>query len=149
MTDFTVSALTTVVAENLEWDLTPPHGRVVIAGTLAVASLTQAQHYPDGFLKSGAILSLATTGTYNGFLVPYLNAATAGTGDVATGVLVASVPVQRISGVDVARTRVGVALMVRGVVSQSKLPYTSGNAAAGGYIDAAGKADLPAIIWNA
>lgn len=148
MTDFTLSPVTTVVAENLEWDLTPPHGRVVMAGTLAVASLTAAQHYPDGYVKSGMILSLATTGGNSGLLVPYLNAATAGLGDVATGVLVASVPITRAIGGS-NRTKVGVALMIRGVVSQSKLPYTSGNAAAGGYIDATGKTDLPAVLWMA
>lgn len=148
MTDFTVSPVTIVVAENLEWDITPPHGRLVIPGTLAVASLTAAQHYPDGFVKSGLVLSLASAGTYSGQLVPYLNAAVAGQGDVATGVLVASVPVTRVIGGS-NRAKIGVALMVRGAVSQSKLPYTVGNAAAGGYIDAAGKADLPLIYWGA
>lgn len=148
MTDFTVSPVTTVVAENLEWDLTPPHGRVVIAGTLAVASLTAAQHFPNGYVQSGLVLALATTGANSGLLVPYLNAATAGLGDVAAGILVASVPITRAIGGS-NRTKIGVALMVRGVVSQSKLPFTVGNAAAGGYLDAAAKADLPQIYWAA
>jgi hypothetical protein len=41
------------------------------------------------------------------------------------------------------RARIGVALLVHGVVSQSKLPYTSGNAAAGGFVDAGGPYRAP------
>lgn len=148
MTDFVVSPNTAMVAENLEWDYTPSTHRFVVPGTLAVASLTQAQHYPDGFVKSGMILALATTGTHTNLLVPYLNAASAGTGDVALGVLAASVPVTRAYG-GTNRQRIGVAVLVHGIVSVSKLPYTVGNAAAGGYLDATGRTDLPMIYWTA
>ena len=148
MTDFQMSPSTAVTFENLEWDLTPVGQRKVLGGTLAVASLTAAQHFPDGYVKSGLIVALATTGQNSGLLVPYLNAATAGLGDAAVGVLVHSVPVTRsIGGSN--RARLGVAFMVAGMVSASKLPYTVGNAAAGGYLDAAGRTDLPQIYFAA
>lgn len=148
MTDFTMSPTTAVTFENLEWDLTPVGQRKTLGGTLAVASLTAAQHFPDGFIKSGLVLALATTGANTGLLVPYLNAATAGLGDVAVGILVHSVPVTRLVGGS-NRTKIGVAYMVAGMVSASKLPYTVGNAAAGGYLDATGRTDLPQIYFAA
>ena len=148
MTDFQMSPSTAVTFENLEWDLTPVGQRKTLGGTLAVAAFNAAQHFPDGYLKSGLVLGLATTGTYSGLLVPYLNAATAGTGDAAVGILVHSVPVTRLIGGS-NRAKLGVAYMVAGMVSVSKLPYTVGNAAAGGYLDAAGRTDLPQIYFAA
>jgi hypothetical protein len=146
MTEFIVSTAP-ITFENLEWDLTPPEGGYVISGTLKVAALTQAQHFPNGYIPSGMCLSLATGGAHSGFLIPYLNAATAGQGDVNTGILRASVPVTRQNGVN--RTFIGVSLLVHGIVSASKLPFTVGNAAAGGYLDATGRTDLPLIYWAA
>lgn len=148
MTDFTVAPTQAWQFENLEWDLTPPEGGFVIAGTLAVAALTAGQHFPNGYVPSGMVLSFATSGPNSGLLVPYLNAAGVGLGDVASGVLRHSVPVTRFVGGS-NRTKIGVALLVHGVVSKSKLPLTVGNAAAGGYIDAAGQTDLPLIYWAA
>lgn len=148
MTDFTLTPVQAFQYENLEWDYTPPGHRFVIPGTLVVSALTAAQHYPNGYIPSGMVLSFATTGGNSGLLVPYLNAATAGLGDVASGILAASVPVTRLVG-GTARTKIGVALLVHGVVSASKLPFTVGNAAAGGYLDATGRTDLPQIYWTA
>lgn len=148
MTDFVMSPNTAVTFENLEWDLTPPGQRKTLGGTLAVAAFTAGQHFPNGYLQSGLVLALATTGANSGLLVPYLNSATAGLGDVAVGILVHSVPVTRLVG-GTNRAKIGVAYMVSGLVSASKLPYTSGNAAAGGYLDTAGRADLSQIIFAA
>jgi hypothetical protein len=148
MTDFTVFQQPAVTFEDLSWDLTPPEGGFVFSGTVNIGAFTAGQHFPNGYLPSGAILALATTGTYNGYLVPYLNAATAGTGDTAVGVLRASVPVTHAYG-GTNRVKIGVAYLVHGVVSQARLPFTVGNAAAGGYIDAACKVDLPLIYWAA
>lgn len=151
MTDFQMSPSTAVTFENLEWDLTPVGQRRVFGGTLAVAAFTAAQHFPDGFLKSGLVLALST-GTHAvgaGFLVPYLNAATAGTGaEVAVGFLVHSVPVTRQLG-GTNRARLGVAYATNLVVATSKLPYTVANAPAGGYLDTPGRADLPQCTWSA
>jgi hypothetical protein len=85
--------------------------------------------------------------TVSNLLVPYITAGANGAGTPA-GILRASVPITRFSG-GTNRTRVGVALLVHGVVSQAKLPYTSGNAAAGGFVDAGARTGLPLIYWAA
>lgn len=43
---------------------------VAMTVTIARASLTKNTHYPDGYLKSGTPLALATSGTYSGLYVP-------------------------------------------------------------------------------
>ena len=145
MTDFVVSPTQAFTFENLEWDLTPPEGGFVMGGTLDVASLNAAQHYPNGYVMSGLILARRTS---DSLLVPYLDAsATAGI-NAAVGVLRASVPVTRLIG-GTNRTKIGVAMLVHGMVSVSKLPYTAGNAALGGFLDANGQADLKLIYWAA
>ena len=55
-------------AENLAWDLTPPHGGFDQQGTLSVAAFTQAEHYPNGYIPSGTALGLITA---SGLLAPY------------------------------------------------------------------------------
>lgn len=145
MTDFALSPSYAFTYENLEWDLTPPDGGFVVSGTVDVTALTAAQHYANGFLPSGTVLAKRTS---DGLLVPYLDAsATAGV-NVAYGLTRASVPITRLQG-GAARAKIGVALLVHGVVSASKLPFTSGNAAAGGYIDANGQSDLKLVYFAA
>lgn len=141
MTDFAVSPAQAFTFENLEWDYTPQHGGFVLAGTLDVASLTSGQHYANGYVASGLVLAKRTS---DGLLVPYLDAsATAGV-NVAFGILRASVPVTRLVGGG-NRTKIGVAVLRHGIVATNKLPFTVGNAAAGGYLDANGQADLKLI----
>jgi hypothetical protein len=147
MTDFSMSPVIPVTFENLEWDLTPPHGRVVGGGTLAVGALTQAQHYANGYVASGLVVALATGGTFVNQLVPYIAAGANGAG-TPVGILAHSVPVARAMG-GANRTKIGVAFMQRGVISVSKLPYTSGNAAAGGFLDTGARTALPNIIYQA
>lgn len=144
MTDFVLSPNSAVTFENLEWDLTPPEGGFVLGGTLDVSALNAAQHYPNGYVQSGLILA---KNTVSNLLVPYIAAGANGAGTPA-GILRASVPVTRALG-GTNRARIGVALLVHGVVSQSKLPYTSGNAAAGGFVDAGARTGLPLIYWAA
>lgn len=154
MTDFTVSPIQAYTFENLEWDLTPPQGGFVRSGTLDVASLNAAQHYPNGYLLSGLVLAKDSV---SNLLVPYLqafdaDAVTAGLQgqghDIAIGLLRASVPIQRLLGGS-NRAKIGVAVLAHGVVSASKLPYTVTNAASGGYLDDPARADLPLILWEA
>lgn len=133
-------------AENLAWDLTPPHGGFDQQGTLAIAAFTQAQHFANGYIPSGTVLALGTASTYSGFLVPYLDAGSNGAA-TAVGILKASVQVVQINGV--LKAKVGCAYRVHGVVSKSKLPFTSSSAAAGGYLDADAQADLPLIYFAA
>ena len=145
MTDFAVSPSQAFTFENLEWDLTPLNGGFVLSGTLDVASLNASQHYANGYVASGLVLAKRTS---DNLLVPYLDAsATAGVNQ-AFGILRASVPITRFVGGG-NRTKVGVAVLVHGMVSLSKLPFTSGNAAAGGYIDANGQADLRNVYFAA
>jgi hypothetical protein len=143
MTDF-VPFVQAYQFEDLSWDLTPPEGGFVQPGTLDLTAFSSAQHYPNGFIKSGCVLGKITaTGLYG----PYLDAASDGR-TTATGLLRASVPVTHLIG-GAARTKMGVAQLVHGVVSVGALPYTVGNAALGGYIDADCQANLPLIYWAA
>lgn len=144
MTDFVVTPAFPVSFEDLSWDLTPPEGGFVISGTLDVSLLNAGQHYPNGYLKSGFVAGKVTTG---GLFGPYLDSAVDGR-TTAVGILRHSVPITRTVG-GTNRAKLGVALLVHGYVSVAALPYTSGNAATGGFIDAAGQANLPLIYWAA
>jgi len=144
MTDFTMAPTLAYSFEDLSWDLTPPEGGFVRSGTLDVSALNAAQHFPNGVVLSGLVLAKNTT---TNLLVPYIAAGANGTG-TPYGLLRASVPVTRLVGGS-NRTKIGVAALAHGVVDSTKLPYTSANAAAGGFIDAAGKTALNLILWAA
>lgn len=145
MTDFTMSPLQAYTFENLEWDLTPPEGGFVLSGTLDVASLNAAQIFTStGYIKSGLVLARRST---DQLLVPYIAAGANSTG-TPIGLLRASVPVTRLLG-GTNRTKIGVAVLAHGVIDSTKLPYTSGNAAAGGFWDAGAKTALPLILQAA
>lgn len=134
-------------AENLSWDLGTPHQGYSKMGTIAVAAFTQSQHFPNGYIPSGTILALASASTYSGFLVPYLDAGSNGFA-VAVGILKASITVVQLNGA--LKAKVGCAYWVAfRPVSASKLPNNSTNQAAGGYLDADAKTDLPLIYFDA
>lgn len=136
MTDIGVYT-TAFQAEDLSWDLSNPGVPYVEGGVIDVALFTAAQHYPNGYIPSGTVLGKKTSG---GKLGPYLDAASDGT-QTAVGILRASIHVLKINGT--AKSLVGCpVLKAFGVIDPAKLPFTSGNAAAGGYIDANAKADL-------
>lgn len=146
MTDITVFTQSLGV-EDLSWDLTPDIDQAYVeGGTIDLVTDTAlwsaAQHWPGGFLKSGLVLALRS-----GRYVPYLNSASDAQ-NVAAGVLRAAVQVVQPNGA--LKTKVGIAVVKAfAVVSSAKLPYTSGNAALGGFIDATGKTDLPLIFFAA
>lgn len=143
MTDISVYQQT-FPTENLSWDLSNLEVPYVDGGTIDVTKFTQAQHFPNGFIPSGTVLGKVTA---SGLLAPYLDAATDGT-QTAVGILRASVSVVQLNGS--LKAKVGVAVLKAwGVVSVGKLPFTSASAAAGGYIDANGQADLPHIHFAA
>ncbi len=131
--------------ENLAWDLSNPEVPYVEGGTLDVTLFTQAQHFVNGFIPSGTILGKVTA---TGFLGPYLDSAVDGR-TTAVGILRGSVQViQPMTGAT--KAKVGCAVLKAfGVVSVAKLPFTSGTAANGGYIDANGQLDLPRIHFAA
>jgi hypothetical protein len=143
MTDFSVFTQP-FQFEDLSWDLTPPESGWVLGGTLDISKFTAAQHYPNGYIPSGCVLGVVTA---TSLLGPYLDAAVDGT-NTAVGILRQSVEVTRFMG-GTNRTKIGVSYLIHGLVSVAKLPFTSGNAAAGGYIDANGKADLSKIYFAA
>jgi len=132
-------------AENLSWDLsTPQNPGHRVSGTIDVTLFTAAQHFPNGFIPSGTVLGKVTA---TGLLGPYLDAATDGR-QTAVGYLAASTQVLQPNGTS--KGKVGAAVLVAfAPVSVSKLPLTSGTAAAGGYIDANGQADLKNIYHAA
>lgn len=131
-------------AEDLSWDLTEPGQGYDKGGTLSVAAFTQAQHFPNGYIPSGTVLGIITA---TGLLGPYLDAAVDGR-QTAVGVLKATIAVVQPNGT--LKTKVGCAYRKAFcALSSARLPFTVGNAAAGGYIDAAGKADLPLIVFDA
>jgi hypothetical protein len=130
--------------EDLSWDLTPVGSAFIIGGTLDTSLLNAGQHYPNGYLKSGFVIGKVTTG---GLLGPYLDAAVDGR-TKAVGILRASVKIARYGDGSVI-PKIGVSVLVHGQVDPTKLPYTSGNAATGGYLDANGQADLPLIYFGA
>lgn len=140
MTDI---GLTTVSeqAEDLSWNLTPPHGEFRGYATLDT-SLFNASHYPNGFIPAGTVLAIKTTG---GKAAPYLDSLSDGT-QTAVGILSASVQVKNPDGS--LKSLLGVAYMTHGKVSVARLPWTSAQTA-GGFIDAAGKVDLPRIEFAA
>lgn len=142
MTDFTVFTQS-LGAEDLSWDLTPDIDQAYVeGGTLNVSAFDQAQHYPEGFIKSGCVLALK-----NNELVPYLDSA-GDSQNVAVGILRASAQVVQPNGQ--LKTKVGAAVLKAfAVVSASKLPYTSSGTALGGFLDADAKTDLPHIHFAA
>jgi hypothetical protein len=146
MTDITVFTQS-LGAEDLSWDLTPDIDQAYAeGGTIDLSTDSSlwnaAQHWPKGFIPSGTVLALRS-----GRYVPYLNSA-ADAQNIAAGILRASVQVVQTNGQ--LKTKVGVAVVKAfAVVSQSKLPFTSSSAAAGGYIDATGITDLPRIHFAA
>ena len=131
-------------AENLSWDLSSPGVPYVESVTLDVSKFTAAQHYPNGYIPSGTVLGIVTA---TGKAAPYLAANSDGT-QTPVGILRASVQVLQPTGV--AKANVGApCLKAFGVVSAAKLPFTSGNAAAGGYLDTAAKTALARIHFAA
>ena len=100
--------------------------------TLDVSGLTAADHYPNGYVKSGMVLArLSATGLF----VPYNNAGSGGA-ETAVGVLFSSVKIPSNGTTDV-----GAAMMEMGFIVEAKLPYTGVT----GAIDTAGKTDL--VNW--
>lgn len=144
MTDIAVRGASFQV-DDLSWDLTPPHGGFDQQGVIAVSAFTQAQHFPNGYIPAGTVLAIAASGGNTGKLVPYLNSGT-GVNDTAVGILKASVTVVNQDGTT--KAQVGAAYRVHGIVRVPRLPLTSGTAANGGYIDAAGQTDLKLIYFQ-
>lgn len=144
MTDFAVYTQP-YNPEDLSWDLSGAGEGVYAEGaTLDISKFTQAQHFPNGYIPSGTILGKVTA---SGLLGPYLDAASDGT-QTAVGILRGSIRVVTSTGA--IKSKVGCSVVKAfQAVSISHLPFNSTSAAAGGYIDANGQADLPRIHFAA
>lgn len=140
MTDFTVFSQS-YQTEDRSWLLSEFEDCYAESGTLSVAAFNAGQHYANGYIPSGTALGKITS---SGLLAPYLDAASDGS-QTCIGYLLSSVRVLNpIGGV---LAKIGVAYSRYNlVVSQGRLPFTSGTAAAGGYIDANGIADLKNVL---
>lgn len=96
--------------------------------TLDTSAFTPATHYPDGYFKSGIPLGKITaSGKYG----PYDDAAADGTETLA-GFLFCAVDAPSVTTTDI-----GAAMLVHGMVVESKLPIA---------VNAAGKADVAGRI---
>lgn len=133
-------------AEDRSWLVSDVTTVYSIGETLALPLFTAATHYANGYIPSGTVLGLATSGTYSGSVGPYDDTASDGR-QTAIGILFGSVRALNPNGVALAK--VGVAAVVyNAVISIARLPFNSGNAASGrGYIDANGQADLKFLYF--
>lgn len=141
MTVFGLSSVT-FNPDDKSW-LLDDHGTEVAPGVaLDLTKFTANQHYPNGFIPSGTVIGLLTSG---GKGAPYLDAASDGS-QTAVGITLNAVSVY-VPGTATLQSSVAVPVLVHGFVNAAKLPFTSGTAAGGGYIDANGKTDLKNIIF--
>lgn len=141
MSDISVE-ITTYQVEKRSWYLgTADNPGFTESVTLDVSAFNAA-HYPNGYIPSGTILGIITA---TGKAAPYLAAAVDGSGDAA-GILFSSVKIPDLT--DLTKDVGGAMLVAFAPVSVSKLPFDD-SVTQGGFIDAAGQADLSNIYWAA
>lgn len=140
MTDISVET-THYQAENRSW-LLSPHGTesgTTPSVTLDLSTFTQAANYPKGYIPSGTVLGRITaTGLYG----PYDPAAEDGR-EVAAAILFSYLPVRT------GATKVAGAGLVHGFVAEARLPLATAAAGTPGRLDAAAKAALHLIYFQA
>lgn len=141
MTVFGLSSVT-YNPDQRTW-LADDHGTEYMPGVpVDLTKFNAGQHYANGFIPSGTVLGKVTSGGKYG---PYLDAAADGT-QTAVGITFNPIPVF-VPGTSTLQTNVTVPLLIHGFVIAANLPFTSGTAAAGGYIDANGQTDLKNVIF--
>lgn len=141
MTDISVSS-TAYQVEKRSWYLgTADNPGFTQSITLDVSAFNAA-HYVNGYIPSGTIVGVITA---TGKAGPYLAAGTGGL-DTAVGILFSAVKIPDLA--DLTKDVGGAILVAFAPVSVAKLPFTSATTS-GGFIDAAGKVDLPNIYFAA
>lgn len=129
---------TTYQVGNRQWLLAEPDVKLNV--TLDISKFTGATHFPNGYIPSGTVLGIVTTG---GLAGPYDDTASDGR-QTAYGITYGDARVTRQNGTN--STKVSISVVVYdAVVSAGKLPFQSGT----GSIDANGKADLKNIRFEA
>lgn len=119
------------------------HGTEVMPGvTVDLTKFNQSQHYANGFIPSGTVLGKVTA---SGKYAPYLGTASDGS-QTAVGITFNPIPVY-VPGTATLQTTVAVPILIHGFVNAAALPFTSGNAALGGYLDAAAQTALKNVIF--
>lgn len=129
---------TTYQVGNKQWLLQEP--KVKLNATLDISKFTAGTHFPNGFIPSGTVVGKLTSG---GKMGPYSDAASDGT-QTAYGVTYGDARVVRQNGTNSTQVTISV-VVADAIISAGKLPFQSGT----GSIDAAGKADLAQIRWEA
>jgi hypothetical protein len=123
--------------------LASDHGTEIMPGVpLDLTGFNSAQMYPNGYIASGVVLGKVTS---SGKYVPYLDSLTNGT-QTAVGIMFNDVQVY-VPGTTTLQTNVTVPILLHGFVYSGNLPYTSSNAALGGYLDANAQTDLKNIVF--
>lgn len=122
---------------NRQWLLQEP--KVKMNVTYDISKFTQGTHFPNGFIPSGVALGIVTATKLAG---PYDNTASDGR-EVLYGHGYADVHAVE-NGVVQSKVGTG-AVVADAIISTSKLPFQAG----AGSVDAAGKADVPTIRYEA
>ena len=132
--DLTLKSVSTFV-EDQSWLRNPEHA-VTSGHMIDVSTLTEADHYPNGYLTSGIVLAKVTAG---GLLSNYDAGAVDGT-ETAVGILFKSVVVDTTD----TTIDVGVTVMEAGFIIAANLP-TQGALVDGDW-DAAAATDLQGLV---
>lgn len=120
------------------WLLAEPDVKINV--TLDISKFTSGTHYPNGYIPSGTVLGIVTTG---GLAGPYDDAASDGR-QTAYGILYGDVRAVRQNGTTATKVSAS-AVVYDAVVSKGKLPFQSGTGSA----DTNGIADLKNIRFEA
>lgn len=125
--------------------LADDHGTEIMPGVpLDLTLFDSTQHYANGYIADGILLGKVTaSGKYG----PYISTASDGRQTVA-GIMFNDVAVYA-TGTATLRTNVTVPLFLHGFVNEAFLPYTSSNAALGGFLDSGARTALKNIIFLA
>lgn len=136
-TDITLQS-TTYQVGNRQWLLSEP--QVKLGVTLDISKFTAGTHFPNGYIPSGTVVGIVTSG---GLAGPYDDAASDGR-QTAYGITYGDARVTYPSGTNAAK--VGISVVINdAIVSKAKLPFSSGT----GFADAAGIVDLKNITFVA
>lgn len=123
---------------NRQWLLSEPDVKLNV--TLDPSKFTAGTHYPNGYIPSGTVVGIVTSG---GLAGPYDDAASDGR-QTAYGITYGDARVVRQNGTTAAKVSISV-VVNDAIVSKAKLPFQSGT----GFADAAGIVDLKNITFVA
>lgn len=132
------------LTDNRAW-LAEDHGTEIAPGVpIDLTLFSSTQHYANGFIPSGTVVGKVTSGGKYG---PYLGSASDGR-QTAVGITLNPIAVYQVGTLTGAlNASVSVAILLHAFINVPQLPFTSGNAALGGYIDSAARTALRNLIF--